>query len=110
VKIYTAAEIAGILKVSYKTVLNQIKRGRLQALPGLRHKRVTEEAFNRYLGVSNVPNGTDITSASAKPLCTSPATLPARPAVPVVITDKSPVSPAAKVVAPLSRSKPNGKK
>jgi hypothetical protein len=35
-KIYTAAEVAGLLKVDYKTVLNLIKRGALQALPGCR--------------------------------------------------------------------------
>ena len=50
------------------------------------------------------------TTVPAKPLCHSPATPPARPAGTVSIPDKSPVSPAAKVVAPLSRSKPNGKK
>jgi excisionase family DNA binding protein len=50
-KIYTADEIAGQLKTSYKTVLNLIKRGLLKALPGIRHKRVTEEELNRYLGI-----------------------------------------------------------
>ena len=32
-------------------MLNLIKRGRLKALPGIRHKRITEAEFNRYLDV-----------------------------------------------------------
>jgi|SRR5665213_798948 len=39
------------------------------------------------------------TPAPAKPLCNLPATLSARPAGQVALTDKSLVSPAAKVVA-----------
>ncbi len=105
-KIYTAGEIAGQLNVDYKTVLNLIKRGLLKALPGIRHKRITEAEFNRYLGIQNPAA---ITPAPAKPVCNSPATLPARPAGQVVIKDKSLVGPTAKVVASLSRSKPNGK-
>ena len=107
--IYTAAEIAGILKVSYKTVLNLIKRGLLKALPGLRHKRVTETELNRYLGVINAQSGVVVTPAQAKPMCNQPATPPARPAGMETAKDKSLVGPTAKVVASLSRSKPNGK-
>jgi excisionase family DNA binding protein len=95
-KIYTASEIADQLNVDYKTVLNLIKRGLLKALPGIRHKRITEAELNRYLGIQNPAA---ITPAPAKPVCNSPATLPTRPAVQVVIKDKSLVSPTAKAVA-----------
>jgi len=105
-KIYTADEIAGQLQTSYKTVLNLIKRGLLKALPGIRHKRITEAEFNRYLGIQS--DGT-FTPAVAKPVCAVVATPPARPAGMEKITDKSLVNPMAKVVASLSRSKPNGK-
>ena len=108
-KIYTADEIAGELKTCKKSVLNLIKRGLLQALPGLRHKRITEAEFHRYLGVKAGQNGAALTPAPAKPSCNLPATLPARPAGQAVIQDRSLVGPAAKVVASLSRSKPNGK-
>jgi hypothetical protein len=109
-KTFTAGEIAGELKICKKSVLNLIKHGHLNALPGLRHKRVTEAEFNRYLGVINAQNGSAVTPVPAKPTCNSLATLPARPAGMVSNKDKSPVGPAAKVVASLSRSKPNGKR
>lgn len=48
--VYTAEEVAGILKVEYKTALRLIERGLLKALPGIRHKRITEQELNRYLG------------------------------------------------------------
>jgi hypothetical protein len=79
-KIYTAGEIAGQLKTSYKTVLNLIKHGLLKGLPGIRHKRITEAEFNRYLGVDAI-------------------TPPARPASAIHVMDKSLVSPTAKAVA-----------
>ena len=79
-KIYTADEIAGELKTCKKSVLNLIKRGLLKALPGLRHKRITEAEFHRYLGVKAGQNGAALTPALAKPSCNLPATLPARPA------------------------------
>lgn len=103
VKIYTAVEVSGLLKVDYKTVLNLIKRGELQALPGIRHKRITEAALNCYLGIMSVPgtaaNTPACIPAAAKPLCHSPATPSARPAGLVSVRDKSPVGPAAKAVA-----------
>jgi hypothetical protein len=97
VKIHTAVEVAALLGKDYKTVLSLIKRGYLRALPGLRHKLVTDAELNRYLGVQ--PAAT----------FTPAQTPPARPAGMVLTKDKSPVGPAAKVVASLSRSKPNGK-
>jgi hypothetical protein len=65
------------LNVDYKTVLNLIKRGLLKALPGIRHKRITEAEFNRYLSVQ-IPAA--ITPVPAKPVCNSPTTPSARPA------------------------------
>jgi excisionase family DNA binding protein len=106
-KIYTADEIAGQLNTSYKTVLNLIKCGLLKALPGIRHKRVTEAELNRYLGIQDSPIHSP---AAARPVCSVVAVPPARPAGLEPVKDKSPVDPAAKVVASLSRSKPNGNK
>lgn len=54
VVVFTAEEIAGKLKVEYKTVLRLIQRGLLKTLPGIRHKRITEAELNRYLGVQEV--------------------------------------------------------
>jgi putative transcriptional regulator len=52
---------------------------------------------------SNLPSR--FTPAPAKPVCSSPATLSVRPAVQVVIPDRSLVGPAAKVVAsPVAQS------
>ena len=42
------------MRVDYKTVLRLIQRGLLKVLPGIRHKRVTEQELNRYLDVRNV--------------------------------------------------------
>jgi excisionase family DNA binding protein len=54
VNVYTAEEVAVMLKLDYKTVLRLIKRGLLKALPGIRHKRITEEELNRYLDVRGI--------------------------------------------------------
>jgi excisionase family DNA binding protein len=56
-KIYTADEVAGLLQVDYKTVLRLIKRGLLKAIPGIRHKRITEQELNRYLGIQKPQGG-----------------------------------------------------
>jgi excisionase family DNA binding protein len=56
-KIYTAVEAAGILRVKYKTVLRLIQRGLLKAIPGLRHKRITEQELLRYLGIKQTQRG-----------------------------------------------------
>ena len=57
VKIYTAEEVAGLLKVDYKTVLRLIQRGLLQAIPGIRHKRITEQELHRYMGIKPPQEG-----------------------------------------------------
>ena len=93
VKIHTAGAVAVLLGVDYKTVLNLIKRGQLRALPGLRHKRITEAELNRYLGVQP--------AATVTPAQTPPA----RPAGMESATDKSLVKPTAKAVAsPVAQS------
>jgi excisionase family DNA binding protein len=56
-KIYTAEEVAAELKVEYKTVLRLIKRGLLKAVPGIRHKRITEQELKRFLGVRTLDGG-----------------------------------------------------
>jgi excisionase family DNA binding protein len=57
VKIYTADEVAGLLQVDYKTVLRLIQRGLLKAIPGIRHKRITEQELHRYLGIKQPQAG-----------------------------------------------------
>jgi excisionase family DNA binding protein len=50
-EVYTVQEVADKLKVEYKTILRLIERGHLLALPGIRHKRITEVELTRYLDV-----------------------------------------------------------
>jgi len=57
VKVYTADEVAEVLKVEYKTVLRLIKRGLLKTIPGIRHKRITEQELRRYLGIKETQGG-----------------------------------------------------
>jgi excisionase family DNA binding protein len=57
VKVYTATEVAELLKVEYKTVLRLIQRGLLKAIPGIRHKRITEQELQRYLGIKQTQGG-----------------------------------------------------
>jgi len=84
VKVYTVEEVAAILRVDYKTVLRLIQRGLLKVLPGIRHKRVTEEELKRYLDVRNV---------LCKPIQTPAVTFV--PAVRPLASDKS-TKPAGK--------------
>ncbi len=56
-KVYTAEEVAAELKVEYKTVLRLIKRGLLNAVPGIRHKRITEQELKRFLGIQTPDGG-----------------------------------------------------
>src|SRR5664280_2496604 len=70
-----------------------------KALPGIRHKRITEDEFNRYLGANSIQSGGAFASVPAKPMCNQTATPPARPAGLETATDKSLVKPTAKVVA-----------
>jgi len=48
-KVYTAQEVADLLRVEYKTVLRLIKRNKLKPIPGIRHKRISETELNRFL-------------------------------------------------------------
>ena len=57
-KIYTANEVADVLKVKYKTVLRLIQRGLLKPIPGIRHKRITEQELKRFLGIREQQGGT----------------------------------------------------
>jgi hypothetical protein len=67
VKIYTANDVATLLKVDYKTVLNLLRRGQLHALPRMRHKRITETELNRYLGIKTASVNT-VQSSLACPM------------------------------------------
>jgi excisionase family DNA binding protein len=58
VKVYTANEVADVLKVKYKTVLRLIQRGLLKPIPGIRHKRITEQELKRFLGIREQQGGT----------------------------------------------------
>ncbi len=65
-KVYTVEEVAAILRVDYKTVLRLIERGLIKVLPGIRHKRITEEELKHYM---------DVRSTLSKPIqrpCASP--------------------------------------
>ena len=89
--VYTAEEVAGRLKVDYKTVLRLIQRGLLKTLPGIRHKRITEAELNRYLGVQDI-----LTAAGRSPRPSSGGS---------VNNGQIVVSPTAKVVAtPIAQS------
>ncbi len=57
-KVYTANEVADVLKVKYKTVLRLIQRGLLKPIPGIRHKRITEQELKRFLGIREQQGGT----------------------------------------------------
>ncbi len=46
-----------MLKVEYKTVLRLIQRGLLKAIPGIRHKRITEQELRRYMGIKEMQGG-----------------------------------------------------
>jgi excisionase family DNA binding protein len=48
-KVHTTKEVAALLLVGEKTVLRLCQRKLLNAIPGIRHKRFTEDELNRYL-------------------------------------------------------------
>jgi len=49
IKVYTPKEVAEVLKVSYRLVLDEIKAGKLKASKVGRGYRITEEQLKRYL-------------------------------------------------------------
>ena len=53
-KVYTAVEVAGIVRVNKKTIQRLIKSGGLTPLSGIRHIRITEAELCRYLGVASL--------------------------------------------------------
>lgn len=53
-KIYTTQQVAQLLQLKDKAVLGLIKRGFLKVLPGIRHKRITDEELQRYLDIRRV--------------------------------------------------------
>jgi excisionase family DNA binding protein len=53
VKIFTTKDVASLLQVDEKTVLRLCHRKLLTPIPGIRHKRFTEEELNRFLKCRN---------------------------------------------------------
>jgi excisionase family DNA binding protein len=52
-KTYTTKDLAALLQVDEKTVLRLCKRNKLNPIPGIRHKRFTEDEVNRFLKCPN---------------------------------------------------------
>jgi excisionase family DNA binding protein len=48
-KVYTTKDVAALLLVDEKTVLRLCHRKLLTPIPGIRHKRFTEEEVKRYM-------------------------------------------------------------
>lgn len=48
-KVYRADEVAELLQVCTKTVLNLVRAGRLERLPHLRGVRITQDSLQRFL-------------------------------------------------------------
>jgi excisionase family DNA binding protein len=48
-KVYTTKDVAALLLVDEKTVLRLCHRKLLTPIPGIRHKRFTEDEVKRYM-------------------------------------------------------------
>lgn len=46
---YSISETATLIGVSYHTVFRLLKRGKLRALSGIRHKRIPKTELERFL-------------------------------------------------------------
>ena len=53
-QIYTVREVAGRLKIGYRTVLDQINLGRLEAYQISNRYRISESSVLRYLNSNKV--------------------------------------------------------
>jgi hypothetical protein len=52
-KVLTTKNVVALLQVDEKTVLRLCHRKLLTAIPGIRHKRFTEDELNRFLKCRN---------------------------------------------------------
>ena len=48
-RVFTTKDVAAALQVDEKTVLRLCHRKLLNPIPGIRHKRFTEDELNRFL-------------------------------------------------------------
>jgi len=53
-QVYTVQEVANLLKVGYRTVLDQINLGRLEAYQISNRYRISESSVLRYLSANKV--------------------------------------------------------
>mgnify|MGYP003977278643 FL=1 len=53
-RVYTVQEVANLLKVGYRTVLDQINLGRLEAYQISNRYRISEASVLRYLSANKV--------------------------------------------------------
>jgi excisionase family DNA binding protein len=53
-QVYTVQEVSNLLKVGYRTVLDQINLGRLEAYQISNRYRISESAVHRYLSANKV--------------------------------------------------------
>ena len=53
-RVYTVQEVANLLKVGYRTVLDQINLGRLEAYQISNRYRISESSVLRYLSADKV--------------------------------------------------------
>jgi excisionase family DNA binding protein len=51
--VFTVPEVAGILKISEKSVYRLIERNHLKSCCALRHKRVSKQELVRFIRASN---------------------------------------------------------
>lgn len=56
IKVYTAEEVLGILKVTKRTLYNYIKAGQIKAIKCGREWRVTEDALKVFLEHGTEPD------------------------------------------------------
>jgi excisionase family DNA binding protein len=52
-KVLTTKDVAALLQVDEKTILRLCHRKLLTAIPGIRHKRFTEDEVNRFVKCRN---------------------------------------------------------
>lgn len=62
IKVYTLDEVAGILKVTKRTLYNYIKAGTLNAVKMGKYWRVSEESLQEF-----IVNGTPVVDANKRP-------------------------------------------
>ena len=62
IRVYTLDEVAGILKVTKRTLYNYVKAGTLQAVKMGKYWRVSEDSLQAFIS-----NGTPVVDANKRP-------------------------------------------